>query len=149
MLMDKIENNKFDYINNRINLSLPLDQYLLDIEGEMLNLLTYSVEKDKVNLNLTSINLNSEKLIFNNEKYSINKLNKEINISDFRVIDNKIYILASAWMDYKSNISDSRNNYTENIIVVDKTSKSTLYIGEYRQGTEFTANSYILKNEDL
>ena len=115
----------------------------------MLNLLTYSVEKDKVNLNLTSINLDSEKLIFNNEKYSINKLNKEINISDFRVIDNKIYMLASAWMDYKSNILDSRNNYTENIIVVDKTSKSTLYIGEYRQGTEFTANSYILKNEDL
>ena len=99
-----IENNKFDYINNKINLNLPLDQYLLDIEGEMLNLLTYSVEKDKVNLNLTSINLDSEKLIFNNEKYSINKLNKEINISDFRVIDNKIYILASAWMDYKSNI---------------------------------------------
>lgn len=144
-----IENNKFDYINNKINLNLPLDQYLLDIEGEMLNLLTYSVEKDKVNLNLTSINLDSEKLIFNNEKYSINKLNKEINISDFRVIDNKIYMLASAWMDYKSNIPDSRNNYTENIIVVDKTSKSTLYIGEYRQGTEFTANSYIIKNEDL
>ena len=37
----------------------------------MLNLLTYSVEKDKVNLNLTSINLDSEKLIFNNEKYHI------------------------------------------------------------------------------
>ena len=144
-----IENNKFDYINNKINLNLPLDQYLLDIEGEMLNLLTYSVEKDKVNLNLTSINLDSEKLIFNNEKYSINKLNKEINISDFRVIDNKIYILASACKDYNSNIADRKNNYTENIIVVDKTSKSTLYIGEYRQGTEFTANSYIIKNEDL
>ena len=144
-----IENNKFDYINNKINLNLPLDQYLLDIEWEMLNLLIYSVEKDKVNLNLTSINLDSEKLIFNNEKYSINKLNKEINISDFRVIDNKIYILASACKDYNSNIADRKNNYTENIIVVDKTSKSTLYIGEYRQGTEFTANSYIIKNEDL
>ena len=65
-------------------------------------------------------------------------------IDGFRIIDNKIYILASALKSYY----DVRD-YTDNIIVLDKTSKSTLYIGEYKQGNEFKANSYILKKDEL
>ena len=69
-------------------------------------------------------------------------------LNTFRIIDNKIYILS------KTSNADNMNSrldgeYTDNVIVLDKTSKSTLYIGEYKQGDEFTSDSYILKNDEL
>ena len=36
-----------------------------------------------------------------------------------------------------------------NVIVLDKNSKSTLYIGEYMQGEAYRSESYILKNNEL
>lgn len=139
-----MENNKFDYIDNKINLEFPLESYQQDIEGEKLNLLADIDNKNKVDLRISTIDLTTGKVITNNEEYSIKKLNKEMGIDGFRIIDNKIYILASALKSYY----DVRD-YTENIIVLDKTSKSTLYIGEYKQGNEFKANSYILKKDEL
>ena len=36
-----------------------------------------------------------------------------------------------------------------NVIVLDKNSKSTLYIGDYMQGEAYRSESYILKNSEL
>lgn len=71
-----------------------------------------------------------------------------MDINTFRVIDNKIYILSNAFNEDNMNLRIN-GEYTDNVIVLDKTSKSTLYIGEYKQGDEFTSDSYILKNDEL
>ena len=143
-----MENNKFDYIDNKINLELPLESYQQNVEGEKLNLLSDTENKSKVDLSLYTIDLTTGKIVINNEQYSIKKLNKNMCLNTFRIIDNKIYILS------KTSNADNMNSrldgeYTDNVIVLDKTSKSTLYIGEYKQGDEFTSDSYILKNDEL
>ena len=143
-----MENNKFDYIDNKINLEFPLESYQQDIEGEKLNLLADIDNKNKVDLSLYTIDLTTGKVITNNEQYSIKKLNKNMDINTFRVIDNKIYILSNAFNEDNMNLRIN-GEYTDNVIVLDKTSKSTLYIGEYKQGDEFTSDSYILKNDEL
>ncbi len=140
-----MENNKFDYIDNKINLELPLELYQQNVEGEKLNLLSNTDNKNKMDLSLYTIDLTIGKVITNNEQYSIKKLNKNMVINTFRVIDNKIYILSKAYDSDNMHLRD----YTGNVIVLDKTSKSTLYIGEYRQGDEFASDSYILKNDEL
>lgn len=140
-----MENNKFDYIDNKINLELPLELYQQNVEGEKLNLLSNTDNKNKMDLSLYTIDLAIGKVITNNEQYSIKKLNKNMVINTFRVIDNKIYILSKAYDSDNMHLRD----YTGNVIVLDKTSKSTLYIGEYRQGDEFASDSYILKNDEL
>lgn len=140
-----MENNKFDYIDNKINLELPLELYQQNVEGEKLNLLSNTDNKFKMDLSLYTIDLIIGKVITNNEQYSIKKLNKNMVINTFRVIDNKIYILSKAYDSDNMHLRD----YTGNVIVLDKTSKSTLYIGEYRQGDEFASDSYILKNDEL
>ena len=43
-----MENNKFDYIDNKINLELPLESYQQNVEGEKLNLLSDTENKSKV-----------------------------------------------------------------------------------------------------
>lgn len=144
-----MENNKFDYIDNKINLELPLESYQQNVEGEKLNLLSDISNKNKMDLSLYTIDLTTGKVITNNEQYSIKKLNKNMDINTFRVIDNKIYMLSKAYDSDNMNLRDYIREYTHNVIVLDKTSKSTLYIGEYRQGDEFTSNSYILKNDEL
>ena len=143
-----MENNKFDYIDNKINLELPLESYQQNVEGEKLNLLSDTENKSKVDLSLYTIDLTTGKVITNNEQYSIKKLNKNMDINTFRVIDNKIYILS------KTSNADNMNSrldgeYTDNVIVLDKNSKSTLYIGEYMQGEAYRSESYILKNNEL
>ena len=143
-----MENNKFDYIDNKINLELPLELYQQNVEGEKLNLLSDTENKSKVDLSLYTIDLTTGKVITNNEQYSIKKLNKNMDINTFRVIDNKIYILSNAFNEDNMNLRIN-GEYTDNVIVLDKTSKSTLYIGEYKQGDEFTSDSYILKNDEL
>ena len=143
-----MENNKFDYIDNKINLELPLESYQQNVEGEKLNLLSDTENKSKVDLSLYTIDLTTGKVITNNEQYSIKKLNKNMDINTFRVIDNKIYILSNAFNEDNMNLRIN-GEYTDNVIVLDKTSKSTLYIGEYKQGDEFTSDSYILKNDEL
>ena len=143
-----MENNKFDYIDNKINLELPLESYQQNVEGEKLNLLSDTENKSKVDLSLYTIDLTTGKVITNNEQYSIKKLNKNMDINTFRVIDNKIYILSNAFNEDNMNLRIN-GEYTNNVIVLDKTSKSTLYIGEYKQGDEFTSDSYILKNDEL
>ncbi len=145
-----MENNKFDYIDNKINLELPLDSYKQNVEGEKLNLLSNISNKNKMNLSLYTIDLKTGKVLANNEQYSIKKLNEIMDVSTFRIIDNKIYILLNAF-NPESNMNSRLNikEYTDNVIVLDQTSKSTLYIGEYRQGNEFTSSSYILKNDEL
>lgn len=140
-----MENNKFDYIDNKINLELPLELYQQNVEGEKLNLLSNTDNKNKMDLSLYTIDLTIGKVITNNEQYSIKKLNKNMVINTFRVIDNKIYILSEAYDSDNMHLRD----YTRNVIVLDKTSKSTLYIGEYRQCDEFTSDDYILKNDEL
>ena len=115
-----MENNKFDYIDNKI----------------------------KVDLSLYTIDLTTGKIVINNEQYSIKKLNKNMCLNTFRIIDNKIYILS------KTSNADNMNSrldgeYTDNVIVLDKNSKSTLYIGEYMQGEAYRSESYILKNNEL
>ena len=140
-----MENNKFDYIDNKINLELPLELYQQNVEGEKLNLLSNTDNKNKMDLSLYTIDLTIGKVITNNEQYSIKKLNKNMVINTFRVIDNKIYILSKAYDSDNMHLRD----YTGNVIVLDKTSKSTLYIGEYRQGDELTFDSYILRNDEL
>ena len=143
-----MENNKFDYIDNKINLELPLELYQQNVEGEKLNLLSNTDNKNKMDLSLYTIDLTTGKVITNNEQYSIKKLNKNMDINTFRVIDNKIYILSNAFNEDNMNLRIN-GEYTDNVIVLDKTSKSTLYIGEYKQGDEFTSDSYILKNDEL
>ncbi len=143
-----IENDKFDYIDNKINLELPLESYQQNVEGEKLNLLSYISNKNKMDLSLYTIDLTTGNVVANNEQYSIKKSNKNMDINKFRIIDNKIYILSNL-----SNVDNMNSRFnrecTDNVMVLDKTSKSTLYIGEYRQGDEFTSNSYILKNDEL
>ena len=143
-----MENNKFDYIENKINLELPLESYQQNVEGEKLNLLSNKDNKSKVDLSLYTIDLSTGKIVTNNEQYSIKKLNKNMGLNTFRIIDNKIYILSDAFNADNKNLRFDEE-YTDNVIVLDKTSKSTLYIGEYKQGDEFTANSYILKKDEL
>lgn len=143
-----MENNKFDYIDNKINLEFPLESYQQDIEGEKLNLLADIDNKNKVDLSLYTIDLTTGKIVINNEQYSIKKLNKNMCLNTFRIIDNKIYILS------KTSNADNMNSrldgeYTDNVIVLDKNSKSTLYIGEYMQGEAYRSESYILKNNEL
>lgn len=143
-----MENNKFDYIDNKINLELPLESYQQNVEGEKLNLLSDTENKSKVDLSLYTIDLTTGKIVINNEQYSIKKLNKNMCLNTFRIIDNKIYILL------KTSNADNMNSrldgeYTDNIIVLDKNSKSTLYIGEYMQGEAYRSESYILKNNEL
>lgn len=115
-----------------------------------MNLLSNISNKNKMNLSLYTIDLKTGKVVANNEQYSIKKLNEIMDVSTFRIIDNKIYILLNAF-NPESNMNSSLNikEYTDNVIVLDQTSKSTLYIGEYRQGNEFTSSSYILKNDEL
>ena len=143
-----MENNKFDYIDNKINLELTLELYQQNVEGEKLNLLSNTDNKNKMDLSLYTIDLTTGKVITNHEQYSIKKLNKNMDINTFRVIDNKIYILSNAFNEDNMNLRIN-GEYTDNVIVLDKTSKSTLYIGEYKQGDEFTSDSYILKNDEL
>ena len=143
-----MENNKFDYIDNKINLELPLESYQQNVEGEKLNLLSDTENKSKVDLSLYTIDLTTGKIVINNEQYSIKKLNKNMCLNTFRIIDNKIYILS------KTSNADNMNSrldgeYTDNVIVLDKNSKSTLYIGEYMQGEAYRSESYILKNNEL
>ena len=143
-----MENNKFDYIDNKINLEFPLESYQQDIEGEKLNFLADIDNKNKVDLSLYTIDLTTGKIVINNEQYSIKKLNKNMCLNTFRIIDNKIYILS------KTSNADNMNSrldgeYTDNVIVLDKNSKSTLYIGEYMQGEAYRSESYILKNNEL
>ncbi len=143
-----MENNKFDYIDNKINLELPLESYQQNVEGEKLNLLSDTDNKSKVDLSLYTIDLTTGKIVINNEQYSIKKLNKNMCLNTFRIIDNKIYILS------KTSNADNMNSrldgeYTDNVIVLDKNSKSTLYIGEYMQGEDYRSESYILKNNEL
>ena len=143
-----MENNKFDYIDNKINLELPLESYQQNVEGEKLNLLSDTENKSKVDLSLYTIDLTTGKIVINNEQYSIKKLNKNMCLNTFRIIDNKIYILL------KTSNADNMNSrldgeYTDNVIVLDKNSKSTLYIGEYMQGEAYRSESYILKNNEL
>ena len=143
-----MENNKFDYIDNKINLELPLESYQQNVEGEKLNLLSDTENKSKVDLSLYTIDLTTGKIVINNEQYSIKKLNKNMCLNTFRIIDNKIYILS------KTSNADNMNSrldgeYTDNVIVLDKNSKSTLYIGEYMQGEAYRFESYILKNNEL
>ena len=92
--------------------------------------------------------LTTGKIVINNEQYSIKKLNKNMCLNTFRIIDNKIYILS------KTSNADNMNSrldgeYTDNVIVLDKNSKSTLYIGEYMQGEAYRSESYILKNNEV
>lgn len=143
-----MENNKFDYIDNKINLELPLESYQQNVEGEKLNLLSDTENKSKVDLSLYTIDLTTGKIVINNEQYSIKKLNKNMCLNTLRIIDNKIYILS------KTSNADNMNSrldgeYTDNVIVLDKNSKSTLYIGEYMQGEAYRSESYILKNNEL
>ena len=143
-----MENNKFDYIDNKINLELSLESYQQNVEGEKLNLLSDTENKSKVDLSLYTIDLTTGKIVINNEQYSIKKLNKNMCLNTFRIIDNKIYILS------KTSNADNMNSrldgeYTDNVIVLDKNSKSTLYIGEYMQGEAYRSESYILKNNEL
>ena len=143
-----MENNKFDYIDNKINLELPLESYQQNMEGEKLNLLSDTENKSKVDLSLYTIDLTTGKIVINNEQYSIKKLNKNMCLNTFIIIDNKIYILS------KTSNADNMNSrldgeYTDNVIVLDKNSKSTLYIGEYMQGEAYRSESYILKNNEL
>lgn len=144
-----MENNKFNYIDNKINLEFPLESYQQNVEGEKLNLLYNTDNKNKMDLSLYTIDLTTGKVITNNEQYDIQKLNKNMDINTFRVIDNKIYMLSKAYDSDNMNLRGYIREYTHNVIVLDKTSKSTLYIGEYRQGNEFISNSYILKNDEL
>ena len=100
-----------------------------------------------MDLSLYTIDLTTGNVVANNEQYSIKKSNKNMDINKFRIIDNKIYILSNL-----SNVDNMNSRFnrecTDNVMVLDKTSKSTLYIGGMRQGDEFTSNSYILKNND-
>ena len=148
---DKLENSyylAYYDIDNKINLEFPLESYQQDIEGEKLNLLADIDNKNKVDLSLYTIDLTTGKIVINNEQYSIKKLNKNMCLNTFRIIDNKIYILS------KTSNADNMNSrldgeYTDNVIVLDKNSKSTLYIGEYMQGEAYRSESYILKNNEL
>ena len=112
-----MENNKFDYyIDNKINLELPLELYQQNVEGEKLNLLSNTDNKNKMDLSLYTIDLTTGKVITNNEQYSIKKLNKNMCLNTFRIIDNKIYILS------KTSNADNMNSrldgeYTDNVIV--------------------------------
>lgn len=144
-----IHKNKFDYIDNKITLEYPLDTYQINIEGTKLNLLTSISNKNNVDLNLFTFDLESKEIIINNEEYSINKLNNQTDVYSFRVIDNKIYLLVDSCKTYNSDVRRDMREFAKNIVVLDKSSKTTLYIGEYRQGDEFTSNSYILKSDEL
>lgn len=144
-----IHKNKFDYIDNKITLEYPLDTYQINIEGTKLNLLTSISNKNNVDLNLFTFDLESKEIITNNEEYSINKLNNQTDVYSFRVIDNKIYLLVDSCKTYNSDVRRDMREFAKNIVVLDKSSKTTLYIGEYRQGDEFTSNSYILKSDEL
>lgn len=144
-----IHKNKFDYIDNKITLEYPLDTYQINIEGTKLNLLTSISNKNNVDLNLFTFDLESKEIIINNEEYSINKLNNQTDVYSFRVIDNKIYLLVDSCKTYNGDVRRDMREFAKNIVVLDKSSKTTLYIGEYRQGDEFTSNSYILKSDEL
>lgn len=144
-----IHKNKFDYIDNKITLEYPLDNYQINIEDTKLNLLTSISNKNNIDLNLLTFDLQSENIVTNNEEYSINKLNKETDVYSFRIIDNKIYLLVDSCKTYSSDVRRDMREFAKNIVVLDKSSKTTLYIGEYRQGDEFTSNSYILKSDEF
>ena len=72
-----------------------------------------------MDLSLYTIDLTTGKIVINNEQYSIKKLNKNMCLNTFRIIDNKIYILS------KTSNADNMNSrldgeYTDNVIVLDK-----------------------------
>ena len=102
-----MENNKFDYIDNKINLEFPLESYQQDIEGEKLNLLADIDNKNKVDLSLYTIDLTTGKIVINNEQYSIKKLNKNMSINvKLEVFEGPLDLLLHLIEKSKLNIYD-------------------------------------------
>ncbi|MGL6106404.1 hypothetical protein [Romboutsia sp.] len=117
----------------------------------------YDSSKKEINIYINTMDLETKNIIYDNEKYTIKLDNpsfkykiEDVNnygIRKFRNINDKLYIVLSAYSDGNSIISPtSSTNY---LFIVDEETKETVYIGELPKEKGEYENISILKEDEL
>lgn len=150
-----LENNKFDYIKEPININEKFESEHADkdysIDDNKLNIIYKDDISDKksTGIHQYSIDLEKEKVIENDKIYKFDKINEQSDLGKFRLLDNKLYIVLNSYKEEKNNTDTYKEENSYNVIVLDERTKKVLYIGQYQQGKESYTNNYIVKSEEL
>lgn len=150
-----LENNKFDYIKDSINIKEKNNSNDNDkaysIDDNKLNIIYNDVTTDKKStiIHQYSIDLEKEEIIENDKVYKFDKINEQLELIEFRLIDNKLYILLNSYKEEQGNFYTPRKENSSNIIVLDEKTKKVLYIGQSKQEENYHTTNYIVKNEEL
>ncbi|RDY26845.1 hypothetical protein CHL78_011640 [Romboutsia weinsteinii] len=145
-----LASQKVETIKTEISLETDMSLYESSVEDNKLNLLYTNKDiKDKIALHLTTIDLKSGDILNDNVVYEMDKLNRFNDATNFRVVDNKLYVTLKSHKIDKQEVRTKDREYADSIAVFDEKTKKLLYVGEYSQGSGYYEGNYILKNEEV
>ncbi|CEK33018.1 hypothetical protein UMC2_02681 [[Clostridium] sordellii] len=119
-----------------------------DIEGDILYLLQHNKgEKENINIELSKIDLKNDKIDYVDRDYKTGNVDDNYDVTDFRVLNNKIYMCINSWKE--SNEKYSKNQKKKNsIVVLDEKTGQIIYIGEYiNDSLAYPINDILTKDE--
>lgn len=145
-----IATKKFEEIELDLNIKDNHNIYESSIDGNMLTLISGGEYNDgKLEFNLSKIDLETNKMVENNEKYEIviddNNESFSFGLNDFREVDDKMYLTIGAY-----EVTEKRESINKRyVVVLDKESKETLYIGKLHEKVNGNIHPRILTKDEL
>jgi hypothetical protein len=120
-----------------------------DVEGDILYLLQHNKgEEENINIELSKIDLKNDKIDYVDKDYKTGNIDDNYDVTDFRVLNNKIYMCINSWKE--SNEKYSKNQKMKNsIVVLDEKTGQILYRGEYINDSLAYPINHILKKGEL
>ena len=149
-----INNNKFNTIKEPVikDSASPLlggnITISVDVEGDILYVLQHNKgEEENINIELSKIDLKNDKIDYIDKDYKTGNIDDHYDVTDFRVLDNKIYMCINSFEE--SNEKYSKDQKMKNgIVVLDEKTGRICYKGEYiNDSSAYPSNNILTKDE--